>query len=324
MANTTRTQVPREVNNFYDKVLLRRAVPLFIHTKFAQVRDIPKNGGTNTIKFRRYANLTAATTALTEGTPPSGSQLSTTEITAAVAQYGDFVTLTDVVQYETMDAVLMETAEILGDQAADTLDQLTRDVLAAGTSVIYSDVSVNAARTDIASTDIITATVVKKAVKTLKNNLARKITKMVSASTGYATTPVNACYVGFVHPNVAYTLKGLTGFNPIEKYASNITPFEGEVGTLDEVRFIETTNAKVFTGGGAGGTVDVYGTIILGTDAYGISRISGEAMKNVIKPLGSAGSADPLDQVSTSGWKATFVAKILNNAFMTRIETAAE
>ena len=87
MAATTRTQITREVNNFYDKTLLRRAIPLFIFNKFAQVRDIPKNGGTNTIKFRRYANLAAATTPLTEGTPPGGSQLSATEITATVAQY---------------------------------------------------------------------------------------------------------------------------------------------------------------------------------------------------------------------------------------------
>jgi N4-gp56 family major capsid protein len=319
MSATTRTQIAREVNNFYDRTLLRRAVPLFIHTKFAQVRDLPAKGGTNVIKFRKYGNLTAATSALTEGTTPSGSQLATTDITATIAQYGDFVTLTDVVQYETPDAILMDTAEILGDQAADTLDQLTRDVIAAGTSVIYSDVSTNAARTDIATTDIITTTVIKKAVKTLKNNNAKKLTKMVNPSTGYSTSPLNACYVGFVHPNIAYTIKGFTGFVPVEKYASGQTAMEGEIGTFDEVRFIETTNAVSFTS-----TTTVYGTIIIGSDAYGISRISGQAMQNIIKPLGSAGSADPLDQISTSGWKATFVAKILNNAFMTRIETAAE
>lgn len=323
MAATTRTEVPREVNNFYDRTLLRRAVALFTHTKWGQVRDIPKNGGTNVIKFRRYGNLAAATTPLTEGVAPTGKQLSTTEITATVAQYGDFVTLTDVVQYETPDAVLMEAAEILGDQAADTLDQLTRDVLAAGTAVIYSDVSVNSARTDIATTDLITATIIKKAVRTLKVGLAKKVSKMVSASTGYATTPLQPCFVGLVHPNTTYTLKGLTGFKSVETYAANTALMEGEVGALDEVRFVETTNAKVFTGGGAGG-IDVYGTVILGMDAYGVSRISGEALKNIIKPLGSAGSADPLDQVSTSGWKGTFVAKILNNSFMIRLEHAVE
>lgn len=95
---------------------------------------------------------------------------------------------------------------------------------------------------------------------------------------------------------------------------------EGEIGSYGEVRFIESTNAKVFSGEGAAG-IDVYATLIFGSDAYGISRISDEAMKNIVKPLGSAGTADPLDQRATSGWKATFVAKILNNDFLVRLET---
>jgi len=86
--NTTRTQIPAEVNNFYDRTLLTRALPLLVHTRWAQIRDIPRNAGTKTIKFRRYANLTAATTPLSEGVTPEGSQLSVTDITATVAQYG--------------------------------------------------------------------------------------------------------------------------------------------------------------------------------------------------------------------------------------------
>lgn len=324
MAATTRTEITREVNNFYDKRLLFRAVPMYLYQKFAQIRDIPEKGGTNTIKFRRYSNLAAATTPLTEGTTPGGSQLSATEITATVAQYGDYVLVTDVVNFESPDKVLAEAADILGDQAGLTLDTLARDVYVAGTSVIYSDVSVNAARSDIASTDLITRTNVKKAVKTLKNNLARKLTMMVNPSTGIATTPIQACYVGIVHPNVTYTLKELTGWKSIETYAMNIKPLEGEVGSLDEVRFIESTNAKVFANGGAGAAVDVYATLVFGSDAFGATRISGQAMENIVKGLGSAGTADPLNQRASSGWKATFVAKILNNAFITRIETAAE
>lgn len=320
MSTTTTAQVPAEVNAFYSRTLLERAVALFVHTMFAQVKDLPKNAGTNVIKFRRYGNLSAATTALTEGVTPAGSALSVTDITATVAQYGDFVTVSDVVDYSSQDAVLMEASEILGDQAGDTLDQLTRNVITAGTSVSYSG-SGNAARADVAAGDVIDANDIKDAVKTLKLNNAKKITMMVDPSTGYATTPVNACYVGIVHPSIAYTLKGLTGWVDVEKYASNAKLMPGEIGKLDEVRFVETTNARVFTAAGTGG-IDVYATLIIGQNAYGMSRISGEAMKNIIKPLGSAGSADPLDQRATSGWKATFVAKILNDAFMTRIESA--
>ena len=318
MGNTSRAVISRENTEFYDRTLLYRAVAYFVHTKFAQVRDIPRNGGTNTIKFRRYGNLSAATTPLSEGVTPSGSQLSVTDITATVQQYGDYITVTDVIDYESKDPVLIEAAEILGDQAGDTIDQLTRDVLAAGTVVTYVGQS---DRVSITSSNKITATEVRKAVRTLKNAKARRVTRMINSSTGIATEPVSAAYIGLVHPDTTFDLQAETGFVPVEKYASTMNVMENEVGKLNDVRFIESTNCKVFAGAGASG-IDVYGTIIMGMDAYGITRISGEAMKNIIKPLGSAGTADALDQRATSGWKATFVAKILNDAFMVRIEHA--
>lgn len=318
MANSSRSVISRENTEFYDRTLLYRAVPLFVHTKFGQVRDIPRNGGTNTIKFRRYGNLSAATTALTEGVTPAGSSLSVTDITAAVAQYGDYITITDVVDYESKDPVLVEAAEILGDQMGDTIDQLTRDVLAAGTVVTYVGQSTRSA---ITATNLITATEVRKAVRTLKNAKARRVTRMINASTGIATEPVSAAYIGICHPDTTYDLQDETGWVPVEKYASTMKVMEGEVGKLNDVRFVETSNAKVFEGAGSN-SLDVYATIIFGMDAYGITRISGEAVRNIIKPLGSAGTADPLDQRATSGWKITFVAKILNDAFMVRLEHA--
>lgn len=317
---TTTVQIPAEVNNFYDRTLLLRAVPLLVHTRWAQVRDIPRKAGTTTIKFRRYGSLAAATTPLNEGITPVGSSLSVTDITATVLQYGDFITITDVLDYQTQDPVLMEAAEILGDQMGDTLDQLTRDIITAGSNVYYAGTG-HTARVEVAAGELITELLVKKAVRLLKNSKARRMTKMVDATSGYGTTPLNASYIGIVHPNTTFDLKAISTFTPIEKYASTASVMEGEVGKLDEVRFIETPNAKVFTGLGAAG-IDVYATLIFGSDAYGTTRISGEAMKNIVKPLGSAGTADPLDQRATSGWKATFTAKILNDAFLIRLEHA--
>lgn len=318
MSTTTRTQVPAEVNNFYSRTLLMRAVPLFVHTRYGQVKDIPQNSGTSTIKFRRYGNLTAATTALTEGVTPAGSAMSVTDITAVVAQYGDFVTFSDVVSYESKDAILTEFAEILGDQAGDTLDKIARDVLAAGTTVTYVG---QVSRGAITTSNLITATEVRKMVRTLKNNSARRVTRMVAATTGVATEPVAQAYIGICSPDTTYDLQDETGWVPVEKYSSSMTIMEGEVGKLGDVRFVETPNAKVFAGAGNGG-IDVHGTLIMGAEAYGISRISGASLKNIIKPLGSGGSEDPLDQRGTTGWKATFVAKILNDDFLGRIEHA--
>lgn len=318
MSTTTRTQIPAEVNNFYSRTLLMRAVPLFLHTRYGQVRDIPQNSGTSTIKFRRYGNLTAATTALTEGVTPAGSAMSVTDITATVAQYGDFVTFTDVVSYESKDAVLTEFAEVLGDQAGDTLDQLARDVMAAGTTVTYVGQS---DRASITTSNLITATEVRKAVRTLKNNKARRVTRMIAATTGIDTTPVAPAYIAICSPDTTYDLQDETGWTPVEKYSSSMNVMEGEVGKIGDVRFIETPNAKVFSGAGAS-SIDVHATLIMGQEAYGISRISGASLQNIVKPLGSAGSADPLDQRGTTGWKATFVAKILNDDFMVRLEHA--
>lgn len=317
---TTTTQIPAEVSNYYDRTLLVRVTPLLVHTKWAQIRDIPRKAGTKIIKFRRYGNLAANTTPLSEGVTPDGKQLSVTDITAEALQYGDYITVTDVLDFTTQDPELTEAAQVLGDQAGDSLDQLARDVLAAGTNVRYAGTG-HTDRNQVAAGELITTDLIDKSVRTLKNNKARKLTQMVDASSGYATAPLNACFIGIVHPNTSYTLKGLTGFVKVENYANKSSVMEGEIGSYGEVRFIESTNAKVFTGAGAS-SIDVYATIIFGSNAYGVSRISGEAMQNIVKPFGSAGTADPLNQRATSGWKATFITKILNNDFLIRIEHA--
>lgn len=217
-----------------------------------------------------------------------------------------------------MDPILRETADLLGIQYRKTLDELCRDILVAGTTIQYP--STAAARTDITSAMKITADEIREAVKTLKTAEAEKITEMINPGDGFNTSPVDEAYIGIVHPGTTYDLKQIPGFIRVEEYGQK-KALPGEIGSLDEVRFIETTQAKVFTAGGAGG-IDVYGTIILGMDAYGITRISGEAIQNIIKLLGSGGSADPLNQRQTSGWKATYAAKILNEAFMLRLEHA--
>jgi len=316
MSNTTSTQIPAG-QGFYDRNLLVRAVSNFVHTRWGQQRDIPANMG-ETIKFRRYGNLSAATTALTEAVTPSGSALSVTDITATPLQYGDYVTLSDYVSFTTLDPILTETSEILGDQAGDTLDQLCRDVLVAGSTVQYA--STATARNEVTAAMTLDVAEVREAVRTLEENKAKMIMEQIDAEDAFNTVPIGKAYVGITHPRTLFDLKGETGFVPVVKYPSQSMVMDGEKGSVDDVRFVSTPNAKVFTGEGAG-SVDVYATMILARDAYGISRISGKALENIIKPLGAG--EDPLNQRATSGWKATFVAKRLNESFMVRIEHGA-
>lgn len=314
--NTTSTQVPAG-QEFYDRNMLVRAVSNFVHTRWAQQRDIPANMG-ETIKFRRYGNLTAATTPLTEAITPTGSQLSVTDITATPLQYGDYITLSDYLNFTTLDPILTETSDILGDQAGDTIDQLTRDVMVAGTTVQFA--STATARNEVAVGMTLDVAEVREAVRTLEENKAKMIMEQIDAEDAFNTTPIGKAFVGIIHPRTLFDLKGETGFVPVVKYPSQANVMEDEKGSVDDVRFVSSPNAKVFSAAGDGG-IDVYATMILARNAYGITRISGKAMENIIKPLGSG--EDPLNQRATSGWKATFVAKRLNESFMLRIEHSA-
>ena len=151
----------------------------------------------------------------------------------------------------------------------------------------------------------------KQAVRTVRGNNGKPITTMIDPSTGYNTVPVGSSFVGIVSEDSAHDLDDATGWIPVEKYPNKSNVMPDEIGALGNVRFIMTSNAYVASGDGAGG-VDVHYTIILGQNAVAQTRISGAALKNIVKPLGSAGTADPLDQRATSGWKAAYVAKILD------------
>jgi len=317
MAQTTSQQITN-VRSFYDRDMLEKAKPHLVYTWYAQVRDIPQRNS-KTIGFRRYSLLPAATTPLTEGVTPAGSQLSKTDITTIIAWYGDFIETTDQLEIETEDPLVLELNDILGQQAGNTLDQVCRDIMAAGTSIQYASTATS--RAVVTSAMKLSAAEIRETVRTLKVQNTMKITSMVNPTTGIDTIPVNSCFIGFVHPNTTFDLKSDPNFVPVENYPSQADVMPGEVGKLDEVRFIETTNAKVFTAAGSGG-IDVYATIILGANAYGVSRITGHALQTFTKTPGDQTTSDPLNQRYTHGWKAAFATTRLNESWMLRVEHA--
>lgn len=319
MANTTMTQVPAGIAAFYDKNLLMRAVPYFVHDKFGQMKNLPTKSS-ETIKFRRYSNLAAATTPLTEGVTPAGSQLAVTDITAKVVQYGDFVTLTDKIAMHVEDNVVKEATDILGDQAGLTLDTVWRDAIVPN---IANATTVAASEAATVAGDVIDGASIDKSILTLKRNLAKKFTSMITGSTSVGTSPIRASYMGLIHPDVVYDLEGVAGYKNVSEYAAQGDVQEGEVGSYKDARFIETTQGYINTDGGAA-SVDTYHTPIFGKEGYGVVSLRGKRkFETFVKPLGSAGSADPIDQRSTVGWKASTVAKILNDAYMCSIISAS-
>lgn len=322
---------PTEIRDFYDRAALRKAVALLTFRKWGQKRPLPKNKG-KTILFKRWGSLAPAVTPLTEGITPVGNKMDVSELRATVEQYGDWIPVTDQVQLLSIDPVLTEAAEQLGDQEGETMDILMRNILLAGSNVHYSGTATQRSevKAKIATTDL------DLAIRTLKLANARKITKQVSATTGFNTTPVRGCFIAVVSPYAAHDIEALTGFIPVEKYPTASGIMEGEFGAYKGIRFIETTNAACFEGLGdtptagtaikaTGGKSDVFPTLIFAEEAYGEVPLSGASHGVIIKVHGEDDrndTSDPLNQRGSAGWKAFWAGKILNDAWIFRIEHA--
>lgn len=306
MAVQTYGGLTAEQKTFYDRTLLSRLLPNLVFMKYGQKykKSIPKHEGA-TINFRRFNSLPVITEPLIEGQPPAGSNLSITSINVTVQQYGDYVLLSDFIQLAGIDPVVTETLEVQGEQAAQSLDTIVRNVVASGTNVLYAR---GVTRGEIQSGDVLTGTLIRKARKIMARNNVKPYERND--------------YIAFIHPDAAYDLMGDPAWVDASKYAGSEQIFEGELGKLYGIRFVETTLAPIFAGAGAGG-IDVYATIVIGRDAYGVTDIAGSAKpETIVKPLGSAGTADPLNQQSSVGWKACLAAMRLQELAILRIEHA--
>lgn len=310
---TSRVEVAQETSYMYDRNLLEAAKPFLQHTLFAQVRDIPVKSGTPAIKFRRYELLSAATTPLNDGVTPLGQKLVTTDVTATAYEYGDYTLPTDQIDIVSPDPIVLEAGKVFGQQAGNTMDQLARDIFQAGTQVRYC----GAITARNAVNAVLDVAQIEKSIRTLEVNNTMPITSFVNPDNGYDTSPIAPCFIDIIHPLTAYTVRGLTGFIPVEKYANQGNVLPGEIGSYRQVRFIQSTNAKIFAGAGAS-SVDVYSDLMFGANAFGVTKIG--AMQSIVKPYGSGGTSDPLNQRASVGWKSYFTAAILNDAFVIRNE----
>ena len=414
-----------EMRIYYSDYLIDNAEPNLIHDQFAQKHPIPKHGG-KTIQFRKYDPLPKLTTALSEGITPTGQSLNMGVIEATVHQYGGYVEFSDLLLLTAIDNNLVMATKLLGSQAGRTLDTITREVLCGGTNVQYGADAVDAryllSGGNATGNHYMSVDCIKRAVRFLKNQNAEKI---------------NGAYACIIHPDCAYDLTNDPNWKYPHQYADTKELYEGEIGMIEGVRFVESTEAKIFhapdladtarsfacledayaelnikgsvsNGMGVGtkyrlkiGTStegvkvtkdmigrqilfydasagtwqfrvisggiyvedsgesyiyfdksldnaenaaevlkttvedcvypgeaglagrDVYVTLVMGDNAYGTTELSGGGLQHIVKQLGSAGTADPLNQRATVGWKATKAAARLVEAFMVRIETAS-
>ena len=387
-----------EMKTYYSMRLINLAEPELIHDQFGQKHPIPKNSG-KTIEFRKYDSLPKALVPLTEGVTPAGQKLSMGVIRATIKQYGGYIELSDILELTAIDNNLVQATRLLASQAGRTSDTITREVLAGGTNVVYAGGAKD--RSELVGGDATEANNkylsvddIRKAVRALKVMNAQKI---------------NGYFAGIIHPDTAYDLMSDKKWVDVKTYSDPDGIYEGEIGKIEGVRFVETTEAKIFhapdlviadgsnaavrdltvksasgkvitvnealstnqaaalTGreilvgselmevasaaagaagaatitvkdspattpaasaviypgeGGAKGR-DVYSTLIVGADAYGVTELEGGGLQHIVKQLGSSGAADPLNQRATAGWKLTKVAERLVEQYMVRIESAS-
>ena len=318
---------------YYDRKLLERARPKLIAQDFGQKRPLSANNSL-TIKFRKYNDLSRAIASLQldEGIPGDGEKMSITDILASVRQYGNYVTITDLVQVSIEDPVLNEAVDLLSEQMADTVDAITFSALNAGTNVRYANASVDLASiaSPIVSGDL------DYAIRMFRRNNADPFTEIVRASTGFNTFPIRPAFWGFVHPDVAKDLENISGFISVERYASQGPVHEAEIGAYKNVRFLMTTQTPILDDAGnpvhnstfVPGTTNaakanIYSTILIAKNAYGLVDLDKGTVKSIVKTPGTSDTSNPLNQYSTAGWKLLYTAKILDESKIIRIQSAA-
>lgn len=294
-----------EMKTYYDMTLIDEAEANLVHEQFGQKRPIPANGGKN-IEFRKFASLPKALTPLTEGVTPDGKSLTVSTVTATVNQYGDYITQSDVLELTAIDNTIVEATKILGRQAGVTLDTVVRNVMQSGTNVTYCPkIGADGAETAVTSRGSLDNTC----------QLTVKVLQQVVAKLRAQNAPtINGKYVGIIHPYAAYDLMRDPEWIDAHKYTTPENIFNNEIGEIAGIRFVESSEAKIYSGG-------VFGTLVLGDGAYGVTEVTGGGLQTIIKQKGSAGTSDPLDQRSSVGWKAMRTAELLIQQYLVRVES---
>lgn len=235
---TDSTALSPEMKTFYDKTLITLAGANLIHEQFGQKRPIPANGG-KTIEFRRFSKLPKATKPITEGVTPTGSKLSVSAVSCTVDQYGDYIEQTDMLELTSVDNTIVEATKELASQAGLTLDTVVRNELIGGTNVMYAPLVSGGTETETESRADITSDC-RLRVKDVFRAAAEL--KAVNAP------KIDGSYVAIIHPYTAYDLMqdAKEQWIGINKYANPENILKGEIGMLGGVRFVESTEAKIY------------------------------------------------------------------------------
>lgn len=319
MVVQTYATLTAEQRTFYVAKTLKRLIPYLPLLKDGMQETIGSNTGT-AVQWRKWGSLPAATAALTEGVPPSEGSLTITQVTAALAQYGAFQKVSDLLIRAGIDPAMSNVMDIEGEQAGLSIHSLTSTELGAGSSVQYASTATS--RVTVAAGMNFTTAEVRKAVRTLEK---LKVPRFPDQR-----------YHGSVTPSQKFDLKAdaaAGGWLDIMRYSAPSVFLSGTLGEVEGVNFDVTTENPIFTAGGAAG-IDVHSALIWGPNAFGTIDLEGMTLGGLnpqsnetgidimVVPSNTPSKIDPLQQYGVAGWKVAYVAKVLDSARILRIESA--
>jgi len=340
-ATSGETNLPRVAQGTYNRTLLKRAQKTLLHDRFGQQKSQRQRSGQQLV-FRRYEKIAQATVPLTDGITPSSTPLSKTDYVATLKQYGDYIIVTDWVDMTHVDPVLTEASKVLGEAMGETMDSVYREILVAGTNVycVTTDDSGTfaAGTTRTACAGVLCKSACDAVIRDLRSADAKPFEAMIPGSVKVNTYPVGEAYWCIIHTDQEHDLFKAAGgfdqdpeFTPVERYASHTGIMPSEIGKYRNVRFVTSTNAKIFanaaTGGASASTYkstggsdpDVYVALFFARDAYGVVKLERGSAGVFVEPAG--GNNDPLRQRNTVGYKFAATAVILNDDYMCRVES---
>jgi len=284
---------------YYDKLLLKMLRQMEFHyAKYAVEKTLPRNYG-DTINWRRFNKLTVTKNALTEGVTPDGQQISGSEVTAVIAQYGNVMYFTDIVDLQQLDRIRQEYTVELGYQAKETMDEIVRDVLVAEGSAYFAG-----GANDVA--DLVT-----EATHRVNIDDFRKIVLGMKRGFISGNRKAGGKYVALVAPEIMFSLFDDPKVRDYMDFGqTNGMYADGMIVDMFGIRFEEVLNSPMILTDA--GDLVAHDSIVIGEEAYAITKLEGQSLKVITKGLGSAGVEDPLDQRQSIGWKMTgFSTKVL-------------
>lgn len=317
MNTTATTGISTQFRRHFEKKLLEKAKDTLVLNQFAKSADLPKMLGSKTIRFFRAQSGTSADVqTLVEGTPiTTFKDMSYEHVDVDLIQIGEAMKFSDILGWTQLLNVLTDGIEVMGEDAALKGDDITLATICGSSSVVkrYSG-----GAADFAALGALSASAGKftsidglDACTQLKINKAPKI---------------NGEYVGIVSPQVSRDLRLDDRWVEANNYAATKQLMKGEIGSLDGVRYIETTNT--WTEDDTEGTREegaIISSIFTGREAYGTVKLSGTSpYKPTIIIVDKADKSDPLNQFMTAGWKAFYNSVLLNGkwASVVRSKTA--